>query len=68
MDKLSIVCNCLKKREKEEEGDGGRRDGEKERRKEKFFKSLFFFFWSFCLLGPHQQHLEVPRLGVESEL
>ena len=21
-----------------------------------------------CLLGPHPQHMEVPRLGVESEL
>ena len=27
---------------------------------------FFFFFWSF--LGPHPQHMEVPRLGVESEL
>ena len=27
---------------------------------------LFFFF--LCLLGPHQRHMEVPRLGVESEL
>ena len=22
----------------------------------------------FCFLGPHVQHMEVPRLGVESEL
>ena len=22
----------------------------------------------FCILGPHPQHMEVPRLGVESEL
>ena len=29
-----------------------------------------WFFWSFCLflLGPHLWHMEVPRLGVESEL
>ena len=27
---------------------------------------LFFFF--FALLGPHPWHMEVPRLGVESEL
>ena len=26
----------------------------------------FFFF--FCFLGPHSQHMEVPRLGVKSEL
>ena len=31
---------------------------------------LFFFFWSFflLLLGPLPQHMEVPMLGVESEL
>ena len=36
---------------------------------------LFFFFFNlknvfkfFCFLGPHPQHMEVPRLGVESEL
>ena len=28
----------------------------------------FFFFWSFVLLGPHPRHMEVPRLGVQSEL
>ena len=27
---------------------------------------IFFIFWSF--LGLHLQHLEVPRLGVQSEL
>ena len=30
------------------------------------FFSLFFFF--FVFLGPHSQHMEVPRLGVKSEL
>ena len=29
-------------------------------------KNSFFFF--FFLLGPHLQHMEVSRLGVESEL
>ena len=29
--------------------------------------SLFFFFF-FVSLGPHLLHMEVPRLGVESEL
>ena len=32
---------------------------------------LFYFlkfFFIFCFLGPHSQHMEVPRLGVESEL
>ena len=29
-----------------------------------FFLSFFFFFF----LGPHLQHMEVPNLGVESEL
>ena len=28
----------------------------------------FFFLFSFLLLGPHLQHMEVSRLGVESEL
>ena len=27
-----------------------------------------FFFLSFVFLGPHLRHMEVPRLGVESEL
>ena len=31
-----------------------------------FFLSFFFFFFflSFCLLGSHPWHMEVPRLGV----
>ena len=29
---------------------------------------IIIIFFSFCLLGLHQQHMEVPRLGVESEL
>ena len=29
-------------------------------------KSLLNFF--FVFLGPHPEHMEVPRLGVESEL
>ena len=28
----------------------------------------FLFLFFFCFLGPHLQHMEVPRLGVESEL
>ena len=28
----------------------------------------FFFFFSFRFSGLHLQHMEVPRLGVESEL
>ena len=31
-----------------------------------FFSFLFFFF--FLFLGYHQQHVEVPRLGIQSEL
>ena len=31
-----------------------------------FLLHHLFFFFSF--LGPHLQHMEVPRLGVESEL
>ena len=27
-----------------------------------------FFVFVFCCLGPHPRHMEVPRLGVESEL
>ena len=36
-----------------------------------FLFSFFFFFFSFFLsvfLGLYLQHMEVPRLGVESEL
>ena len=32
------------------------------------FLSLSFFFFFFCFLGPHSRHMEVPSLGVESEL
>ena len=28
----------------------------------------FYLFLSFFLLGPHQQHMEIPRLGVQSDL
>ena len=30
--------------------------------------SFLFLFFSFFFLGPHPQHTEVPRLGVESDL
>ena len=33
-----------------------------------FFFFLFFFFFFFCFLEQHGQNMEVPRLGVESEL
>ena len=26
------------------------------------------FIYLFCFLGPHLWHMEIPRLGVESEL
>ena len=29
---------------------------------------FLFLFFVFVFLGPHTQHMEVPRLGVESEL
>ena len=29
---------------------------------------MLFFFFFFAFLGPHPQHMEVPRLGVKSEL
>ena len=28
----------------------------------------FYFIYLFCFLGPHPQHMEIPRLGVKSEL
>ena len=31
------------------------------------FKQNFIVFY-FCFLGSHPQHMEVPRLGVKSEL
>ena len=30
--------------------------------------SFFFFFWYFVFSGPHPQHMEIPRLGVELEV
>ena len=30
--------------------------------------SFFSFSFSFCFLGPHPRHMEVPSLGVQSEL
>ena len=27
--------------------------------------SAFFFFFFFVFLGPHLQHIEVPRLGIK---
>ena len=32
------------------------------------FCSLFFVFVFFVFLGPHAWHMDVPRLGVQSEL
>ena len=32
-----------------------------------YITSLTFFFF-FVFLGPHPQHMEAPRLGVQSEL
>ena len=29
---------------------------------------MFYFLFYFCFLGPQVQHMEVPRLGVKSEL
>ena len=29
---------------------------------------MILIYFIFCFLGPHLQHMEVPRLGVESEL
>ena len=29
---------------------------------------FFFFFFNLVFLGPYLQHMEVPRLGDESEL
>ena len=35
-----------------------------------YFMDLFelYYYYYYCSVGPHPQHLEVPRLGVESEL
>ena len=32
------------------------------------FGLVWFGIFLFCFLGPHSQHMEVPRLGVKSEL
>jgi len=33
-----------------------------------FIFTVNIFFLSFVFLGPHSQHMEVPRLGVQLEL
>ena len=33
-----------------------------------YITERIFFFFFFCFLGPHPQHMEVPRLGVELEM
>ena len=39
------------------------------KRKKNFFSFFFFFFLVFLFfLGLHPQHMEVPKLGIESEL
>ena len=30
--------------------------------------SIYLSIYLFCFLGPHPQHMEVPKLGVRSEL
>ena len=47
-----------------EKGEGWRGKKKKEKKKKK--KGILIDF--FVFLGPYQQHMEVPRLGVESEL
>ena len=32
------------------------------------FLFIYFYFLFFCFWGPHPQHIDVPKLGVESEL
>ena len=32
------------------------------------FSMVFIYLFNFCFLGLYPQHMEVPRLGVESEL
>ena len=34
----------------------------------KNFRNIFNFLFFFFFLGSHPQHMEVPRLGVKSEL
>ena len=36
--------------------------------KKKIYIYIYTYICIFCFLGPHLQHMEVPRLGVESEL
>ena len=31
-------------------------------------EKYYYYFFFFCFLGPHLQHMEVPRLGAKSEL
>ena len=33
-----------------------------------YYKILYLSIYLFCFLGPHLWHMEVPRLGAESEL
>ena len=47
-------------------GDYGRKENDDSNKMAFVIFSLFFFVLVF--LGPHPQHMEAPRLGVESEL
>ena len=40
----------------------------KESQKKQTSCAYHYFFFFFCFLGQHPRHVEVPRLGVESEL
>ena len=33
-----------------------------------YYKECAMYFFIFVFLGPHLRHVEIPRLGVESEL
>ena len=36
--------------------------------RQELWKTGILFVFCFCLLGPHPRHMDVPRLGFESEL
>lgn len=56
-----VLSHCPQPRSSDEA------DGDDDDNEETYYISLFLFIY-FCFLGQHTWHMEVPRLGVESEL
>ena len=55
------------KKRKEKRKEGGK-DGKAKAAKNRYINILYIYIYFFSFLGPRLRHMEVPRLGIESEL